>query len=175
MGIFQIGFVGMVSLVLASARTVAQKSLILCSIRAIPFCGITGSTPMVTRVDAEVNFDWEQGQIPVSQDQTTFSAKWNGTLVAHISCTFGGSPPVNLYPAIFAGIAEFERDLIRERTGAGREAAPKRGIRFGRPRKLSVDQEQLAQRLVLEGKSASDIARTFNVHVATIYRLAQVQ
>src|ERR1700757_3031062 len=76
---------------------------------------------------------------------------------------------------IFAGIAEFERDLIRERTGAGREAARKRGVRFGRPRKLSSDQEQLARRLVLEGRSVSDIARTFNVHVATIYRLAEVQ
>jgi DNA invertase Pin-like site-specific DNA recombinase len=76
---------------------------------------------------------------------------------------------------IFAGIAEFERDLIRERTGAGREAARKRGVRFGRPRKLSSDQEQLARRLVLEGKSASDIARTFSVHVATIYRLAQAR
>jgi DNA invertase Pin-like site-specific DNA recombinase len=62
---------------------------------------------------------------------------------------------------IFAGIAEFERDLIRERTSAGREAARKRGVRFGRPRKLSVDQEQLARRLVLEGRSVSDIARTF--------------
>jgi len=76
---------------------------------------------------------------------------------------------------IFAGIAEFERDLIRERTSAGREAARKRGVRFGRPRKLSVDQEQLARRLVLEGRSVSDIARTFNVHVATIYRLAETQ
>jgi DNA invertase Pin-like site-specific DNA recombinase len=76
---------------------------------------------------------------------------------------------------IFAGIAEFERDLIRERTGAGREAARKRGVRFGRPRKMSLDQEQLARRLVLEGKSVSDIARTFSVHVATIYRLAQVR
>jgi DNA invertase Pin-like site-specific DNA recombinase len=73
---------------------------------------------------------------------------------------------------IFAGIAEFERDLIRERTSAGREAAQKRGVRFGRPRKLSIDQEQLARRLVLEGKAVSDIARTFNVHAATIYRLA---
>jgi DNA invertase Pin-like site-specific DNA recombinase len=76
---------------------------------------------------------------------------------------------------IFAGIAEFERDLIRERTSAGREAARKRGVRFGRPHKLSVDQVQLARRLVLEGRSVSDIARTFNVHVATIYRLAEVQ
>ncbi|MBV8969173.1 MAG: helix-turn-helix domain-containing protein [Verrucomicrobia bacterium] len=33
----------------------------------------------------------------------------------------------------------------------------------------------MARRLVLEGASVSDIARTFNVHVATIYRLAQVQ
>jgi DNA invertase Pin-like site-specific DNA recombinase len=76
---------------------------------------------------------------------------------------------------IFAGIAEFERDLIRERTSAGREAARKRGVQFGRPRKLSVDQEQLARRLVLEGRSVSDIARTFKVHVATINRLAETQ
>ena len=73
---------------------------------------------------------------------------------------------------IFAGIAEFERDLIRERTSAGREAAQKRGVRFGRPRKLTLDQSELARRLVLEGKAVSDIARTFNVHSATIYRLA---
>ncbi|MCP4372462.1 MAG: recombinase family protein, partial [Deltaproteobacteria bacterium] len=32
---------------------------------------------------------------------------------------------------VFAGIAEFERDLIRERTGAGRNAAIKRGVKFG--------------------------------------------
>ena len=54
---------------------------------------------------------------------------------------------------VFAGIAEFERDLIRERTGAGREAAKQRGV-------------------LAEGKAVRDIARTFNVHEATIYRLA---
>ena len=64
------------------------------------------------------------------------------------------------------------RDLIRERTSAEREAAQKRGVRFGRPRKLTLDQSELARRLVLEGKAVSDIARTFNVHSATIYRLA---
>jgi DNA invertase Pin-like site-specific DNA recombinase len=51
---------------------------------------------------------------------------------------------------IFAGIAEFERGLIRERTSAGREAARKRGVRFGRPRKLTPEQENLARRLVSE-------------------------
>jgi DNA invertase Pin-like site-specific DNA recombinase len=72
----------------------------------------------------------------------------------------------------FAGIAEFERDLIRERTGAGREAAKRRGVRFGRPRKLNTDQAQVASQLLAEGKPVRDIARTFNVHEATIYRLA---
>jgi DNA invertase Pin-like site-specific DNA recombinase len=73
---------------------------------------------------------------------------------------------------IFAGIAEFERGVIRERTSAGRKAAKKRGVRFGRPPKLSPDQRQLARRLVSEGKSVREIASAFNVHSATIYRLA---
>jgi len=74
---------------------------------------------------------------------------------------------------IFVGIPEFERDLIRERTGAGRESA-KRGVRFGRPRKLTLDQGELARRLVSEGKSVREIASVFNVHPATIYRLAAI-
>ena len=75
---------------------------------------------------------------------------------------------------VFAGIAEFERerDLIRERTGAGREAAKQRGVRFGRPRKLNTDQARVAAQLLAEGKPVRYIARTFNVHEATIYRLA---
>ena len=42
------------------------------------------------------------------------------------------------------------------------------------PRKEECDLDalELARRLVLEGKAVSDVARTFNVHVATIYRLA---
>jgi DNA invertase Pin-like site-specific DNA recombinase len=76
---------------------------------------------------------------------------------------------------IFAGIAEFERGLIRERTNAGREAARKRGVRFGRPRKLTAEQENLARRLVSEGKAVRELAAAFKVHAATIYRLVGVQ
>jgi DNA invertase Pin-like site-specific DNA recombinase len=54
---------------------------------------------------------------------------------------------------VFAGIAEFERDLIRERTSAGREAAKQRGVRFGRPRKLNADQARLAGRAYCRRKS----------------------
>jgi len=73
---------------------------------------------------------------------------------------------------IFAGIAEFERDLIPEQTGAGREAAKQRGVRFGHPRKLNRDQVQVASQLLAEGNVVRDIANTFNVHEVTIYRLA---
>ena len=73
---------------------------------------------------------------------------------------------------VFAGIAEFERDLIRERTKAGRDAARTRGVRFGRPQKLNAEQKSLAQRLIEEGRAVREIATTFNVHPATIYRLS---
>jgi DNA invertase Pin-like site-specific DNA recombinase len=72
---------------------------------------------------------------------------------------------------VFAGIAEFERDLIRERTSIGHKAAKKRGVRFGRPEKLNEEQKLLAKRLLQEDKSVSEVAKTFNVHKATIYRL----
>jgi DNA invertase Pin-like site-specific DNA recombinase len=77
-----------------------------------------------------------------------------------------------LIMTVVAGIAELERDLIRERTRAGREAARRRGIHFGRPRKLNPEQTKLARRLIVEGQSVRKIADTFNVHTATIYRLS---
>jgi DNA invertase Pin-like site-specific DNA recombinase len=76
---------------------------------------------------------------------------------------------------VFAGIAEFERDLIRERTKAGRDAARTRGVRFGRPQKLNAEQKVLAQRLIAEGRGVREIATTFNVHPATIYRLSSLR
>jgi DNA invertase Pin-like site-specific DNA recombinase len=71
---------------------------------------------------------------------------------------------------VFAGMAEFERALIVERTSAGRHAAKKRGVRFGRPTKLSAENAKLAKRLLEEGKSAMEVAKTFGVDRSTIYR-----
>ena len=70
---------------------------------------------------------------------------------------------------VFAGIAEFERSLISTRTEEGRRAAQARGVPFGRPPKLLPEQRTLVRHLIEEGKSVSEVARTFNVHVATIY------
>ena len=80
------------------------------------------------------------------------------------------TPAGRMVLTVFAGIAEFERSLIAARTEEGRRAAQARGVPFGRPPKLRPDQRTLARNLIEEGKSVSDVARTFNVHVATIYR-----
>jgi DNA invertase Pin-like site-specific DNA recombinase len=80
------------------------------------------------------------------------------------------SPSGRMVLTVFAGIAEFERELIKERTSAGRIAALKRGVRFGRPSSLTAEQTALARRLLDEGKSAKEVAKTFGVHKTTIYR-----
>ena len=80
------------------------------------------------------------------------------------------SPAGRMVLTVFAGIAEFERELIQERTGSGRVAAKARGVRFGRPTKLSGDQINLAQRLIGEGRPIPEVAKILKVHRTTLYR-----
>lgn len=75
---------------------------------------------------------------------------------------------------VFSGIAEFERELIIERTSTGRHAAKKRGVKFGRPSKLNGEQKILVQRLLSEGESIKNIAKTMNTHPSTIYRNLEI-
>jgi DNA invertase Pin-like site-specific DNA recombinase len=74
------------------------------------------------------------------------------------------TPAGKLMFQITGAFAEFERALIRERTGAGRIAAKKRGVKFGRPPKLTPQQAALAARLVDQGQSVPEVASTFGVH-----------
>lgn len=85
------------------------------------------------------------------------------------------SPAGRMVLTVFAGIAEFERALITERTSTGRVAARARGVQFGRPPKLTADQIALAQRLVDEGRSPREAARVLNVHASTLYRAFALQ
>ena len=80
------------------------------------------------------------------------------------------TPAGRMVRTVFGGIAEFERSLIATRTEEGRRAAQAGGVPFGRPPKLRPEQRTLARHLIEEGKSVSEVARTFSVHVATIYR-----
>ena len=75
---------------------------------------------------------------------------------------------------ILGGLAEFERELIRVRTGDGRQRAKDRGVRFGRPPKLTAEQRQEAIARVRAGETKAAIARDFGVHPAMVSRLAEV-
>jgi DNA invertase Pin-like site-specific DNA recombinase len=72
---------------------------------------------------------------------------------------------------VLGGLAKFERELIRARTGEGRERAKARGQSLGRPFKLTPHQRSEAIRRRHQGEPLSDIARSYNVHPSTISRL----
>lgn len=72
---------------------------------------------------------------------------------------------------VFSAVAEFQRDLIRENTLAGLEAARERGKRPGRPRKLSPGQAREAARFIRQdGMSIAATARHYAVSPATVWR-----
>lgn len=82
------------------------------------------------------------------------------------------TPHGRLMLTVLGGLAEFERSLIVARTGEGRKRAKDRGVKFGRPRKLTAHQRQEALQRLADGESQSDIARTFALSPSTISRLA---
>jgi DNA invertase Pin-like site-specific DNA recombinase len=65
---------------------------------------------------------------------------------------------------VLGGLAEFERELIRARTGEGR-------VKFGRPPKLNAHQRKEAIARMRNGETQADIARTYEVAATTIGRL----
>jgi DNA invertase Pin-like site-specific DNA recombinase len=72
---------------------------------------------------------------------------------------------------VLGGLAEFERDLIRARTGEGQARAVARGQRMGRPFKLTDHQKREAIKRRNQGETLADIGRSYNVSPATISRL----
>ncbi|MCA1837876.1 MAG: recombinase family protein, partial [Actinobacteria bacterium] len=73
---------------------------------------------------------------------------------------------------IFGALAEFEREIIRERTNAGLQAARARGRNGGRPRKLTAKQIRMLQELASDKKNHSviDICRIFGIGRTAFYR-----
>lgn len=72
---------------------------------------------------------------------------------------------------LFGALAEFERDIIRERTKAGLEAARSRGRVGGRPKALDDKKVALAKQLMSNpANKPLDVARTLGISRATLYR-----
>jgi DNA invertase Pin-like site-specific DNA recombinase len=81
------------------------------------------------------------------------------------------TPHGKLMLTVLGGLAEFERSLIAARTDEGRKRAKARGVRFGRPRKLTAHQRQEALARLDAGETQADIARSYAVDATTIGRL----
>jgi DNA invertase Pin-like site-specific DNA recombinase len=81
------------------------------------------------------------------------------------------TPHGQLMITVLAGLAQFERHLIRARTDEGRKRAQARGVRFGRKPKLTQYQiaEAIARRSA--GEALTEIGRSYNVSHSTISRL----
>jgi DNA invertase Pin-like site-specific DNA recombinase len=72
---------------------------------------------------------------------------------------------------VLGGLAEFGRELIRARTGEGRARAKARGVKMGRPPKMTPHQVKEALQRRDAGEPMRDIARSYNVSHSTISRL----
>lgn len=71
---------------------------------------------------------------------------------------------------VFGALAEFERELTRERTQAGLAAASDRGRPAGRPSVMTDERREMARQMLDSGYEVAQVARTIGVARATIYR-----
>lgn len=84
------------------------------------------------------------------------------------------TPHGRLMLTVLGGLAEFERELIRARTGEGRQRAAARGVHMGRLAKLTRHQrDEALEALSLGEVTQADLARRFNVDQSTISRLVR--
>jgi DNA invertase Pin-like site-specific DNA recombinase len=126
-----------------------------------------GDVLMVTRLDrlARSTRDLLNTLAAIADRKAGFRSlgdAWADTTTAH----------GRLMLAVLAGLAEFERELIRTRTGQGRARAVARGVKLGRRPKLTPHQQREAiERRERGEETLTDIGRSYNVSAATVSRL----
>jgi DNA invertase Pin-like site-specific DNA recombinase len=126
-----------------------------------------GDVLLVTRLDrlARSTRDLLNTLAVIAEKKAGFrplSDSWADTTTAH----------GRLMLTVLAGLAEFERELIRARTGEGRARAKARGVKLGRKFKLTPHQQKEARARRDRGETLMDIARSYNVSHSTISRLS---
>ena len=129
-----------------------------------------GDVLMVTRLDrlARSTRDLLNTLAAITGKQAGFRSlgdTWADTTTAH----------GRLMLTVLGGLAEFERDLIRTRTGEGRARAKARGVKLGRKPKLTPHQRREAiARRERGDETLAEIGRSYNVSGWTISRLKDV-
>ncbi|MCA2717769.1 recombinase family protein [Microcystis sp. M169S2] len=126
----------------------------------------TGDVVLVTRLDrlARSTLDLLRILEQLTKAGAGFRSladTWADTTTAH----------GRLMLTILGGLAEFERELIKTRTGEGRARAKARGVKLGAPFKLTHHQRLEALSRKAAGEAVREVARSYNVSAATISRL----
>lgn len=93
------------------------------------------------------------------------------TLVSTSDGIDSSTPAGRMMIGVLGSLAEYERELIKERTALKRVASRANGTKFGRPRKVDdADHIATAKRMKADGHMAKDIAKYLGVSRATLYR-----
>jgi DNA invertase Pin-like site-specific DNA recombinase len=126
----------------------------------------TGDVVLVTRLDrlARSTLDLLRILEQLTKAGAGFRSladTWADTTTAH----------GRLMLTILGGLAEFERELIKTRTGEGRARAKARGVKLGAPFKLTHHQRREALERKKRGEPVRELARSYGVSPATISRL----
>jgi DNA invertase Pin-like site-specific DNA recombinase len=125
-----------------------------------------GDILMVTRLDRLARST--RDLLNILDDITKHGAGFRSLADAWADTT---TPHGRLMLTVLGGLAEFERELIRARTGEGRARAKAAGVHMGRPSKLTAHQRREAIARRDAGEALTDIARTYGVSHTTIGRL----
>jgi DNA invertase Pin-like site-specific DNA recombinase len=93
------------------------------------------------------------------------------TLVSVTDGIDSSTPAGRMMIGVLGSLAEYERELIKERTALKRTASRANGVKFGRPRKVAdADHIATARRMRADGHAAKDIAKYLGVGRSTLYR-----
>lgn len=147
---------------------------------------VSGSTPAMERngfrslVD---RLEWDDVLVVTKLDRLGRNAmdvratvEWLADLQVRVHClALGGadlaSPAGKMTMAVIAAVAEFERDLLVERTQVGLARAKAQGKKLGRPRSLSTEQKNAIIRRRCEGEAVGKLAKEYGVSRSSIQRV----
>jgi len=127
-----------------------------------------GDTLVVTKLD-RIGRD----SIDVQQTVERFQSEGIRLVVLQLGNLDLTSSAGSLMVKMLAAVADFERDLIIERTQAGQARARAAGKHMGRPAKTTPDQQQAIRKALASGATVSSMAKNYQVSRATIIAIRE--
>lgn len=125
-----------------------------------------GDTLVVTKLD-RIGRD----SIDVQQTVRMFSERGIRLVVLQLGNLDLTSSAGELMVKVLAAVADFERDLIVERTQAGQARARAEGKHMGRPSKTTEEERQVILQRLTAGESVSSVAKAFNISRGTVINI----